>query len=70
MASKRAQRRRACGHKVKHATEAEAKSAIRRMHEQGSLGMLVPYRCRYCGAFHVGHPPHQVRQAMAARGRL
>lgn len=70
MASKRAQRRRACGNKVKHGSEAEARQAIREMKQRGRLDMIVPYRCRYCGAYHIGHPPANVRQAMAARGRL
>jgi hypothetical protein len=66
MSSKRAQRRRACEGKRGFETIEDAKAAAREY--ALSFGdSLTPYRCRFCGRFHVGHPPKEVRQAIAAR---
>lgn len=66
MSSKRAIRRRQCGKKQRFATEQAAVQAIRsliaRKGPQG--GWLTPYRCAFCGGFHFGHAPAQVRRHM------
>ncbi len=68
MASRRAQRRKACGHKVRHATEADALAALRALtKEKGFQGKMLTYRCQFCGGFHFGHPPAKIRQALGAR---
>jgi hypothetical protein len=68
MASKRRLRRNACGHKIRHATEDAARAAIRALRRAGNArAPLTPYRCPYCGAFHVGHPPADVRRTIQER---
>lgn len=63
MSSKRAQRRRACTGKIGYqdldAAVAAAGEVWRRYRDS-----LNAYRCRFCGRFHLGHPPARVRQAM------
>lgn len=69
MASKRNIRRRACRNKVAHDSQEAAVRAIRNMRydTRPDAGELVPYHCRDCGRFHVGHAPADVRRAIAAR---
>jgi len=70
VSSKRAMRRKACAGKQRFATEAEARSGIAAVHRgRGYVGLMVPYRCQFCGGFHFGHPPRRVRQAMRAEAR-
>lgn len=65
MASKRAQRRKACGHKKRYATSAEAQQGIRALiRDKGYSGLLTPYHCQFCNGYHYGHPPANVRKAM------
>jgi hypothetical protein len=69
MTSKRHVRRRSCTGKRAYPTEAEAQAAARRI-EQRDGRPVEAYRCRLCGkGFHVGHRPHWLRQAIAARRR-
>ena len=66
MASKRHQRRRACEGKVSYETIEDATDAARKYrHDFGQR--LTPYRCKWCGNYHVGHPPRHVRRAIAQR---
>lgn len=68
MASKRCLRRKACSRKRRYldATSAHAAAAnARRI--TGEL--ITAYGCRFCGGFHIGHPPVRVRQAIADRRR-
>jgi hypothetical protein len=68
MSSKRAMRRRMCGAKDRFPSEEAALAAIRRLRRAtGTHDWLTPYRCRFCGGFHFGHPPRRVRQAQVAR---
>lgn len=58
MSSKRAQRRKACTGKARHATQAGAQIALRQLRRQhGHTGQLSAYRCPHCGAWHIGHTP-------------
>ncbi|MDR1162721.1 MAG: hypothetical protein LBM17_02640, partial [Candidatus Accumulibacter sp.] len=66
MASKRRIRRNVCGRKIRHATEAAARAAIRSLRRAGVLAALTPYRCPFCGQFHVGHPPRAVREIISS----
>lgn len=43
-----------CYHKVRYGHAQTAENACRRMNEKGS-GEMEPYRCRYCGGWHIGH---------------
>lgn len=40
--------------KIQHATRKAAKLHVRRLAQEGDDG-LEPYRCRWCGRWHVGH---------------
>jgi hypothetical protein len=42
-------RERSCDGKVRHATEAAARTAAEQVTH------LVAYRCRYCSGWHLGH---------------
>ena len=83
MSSKRRLRRKACQWKVRHSTEDEAQTELERIKQQrrrqegarrrqtgiGSMGgrWLQVYKCGFCSGFHVGHPPAEVKRAMARR---
>ncbi len=67
MSSKRAVRRRACEGKRSYETREEARRVQGRMVRQGEAGPLNVYHCARCGAWHVGHQPAKVRQAIASR---
>jgi rubrerythrin len=47
-------RRRSCGRKVRHATQAAAAEHRDALLALGDTGLTV-YPCRYCGHLHVGH---------------
>ena len=65
MASKRAQRRKACTGKVRYETSDAARDGLRSLiRNKGYQGLMTPYRCSFCNGFHIGHPPARVRQAM------
>lgn len=66
MASRRAQRRKACSGKIRFQTEAEARKSISGLRRKGVTDWLVTYRCSFCHGFHFGHPPRRVRQAINA----
>lgn len=58
MSSKRALRRKQCDGKARHAEQAGARIALRRLREMhGHTGQLSPYHCPHCGGWHVGHTP-------------
>ncbi|MGE0333217.1 MAG: hypothetical protein AB7P37_21260 [Ramlibacter sp.] len=62
MSSKRAIRRRlqrkACQGKVRHANEAGANVALRKLRRTGTTdGVMQAYACRFCGGWHIGHVP-------------
>lgn len=52
MSSRRALRRRQCGRKRAYADQRQAS-----LHCPPGT---IPYRCRWCGRFHVGHPPAHI----------
>ena len=56
MASKRAQRRKTCGHKRRYESRDQAlTSLIGFIRAKPSKGMLRIYHCRFCHGFHYGH---------------
>lgn len=59
MSSKRHVRRKQCSGKHRHASEADAKGHIYQLRASGKTraGVLTPYRCSFCGGFHIGHRP-------------
>ena len=68
VSSTRARRRRACGHKHKHPTCEDAMRHARHLHLMTGAYYL-PYRCSFCGQWHVGRPNKRIRQAIAERRR-
>ena len=65
MASKRAIKRRACSGKKKY-NEEDAKRAS--YHARRKTGdWILPYGCKFCKGWHIGHPPRKVRQAIIAK---
>lgn len=66
MASKRAQRRKACG-KTRYDTAAAAKPAIEWAQKRGEW--VRAYTCGHCHGWHIGHPPRSVRQSLSAKAR-
>jgi hypothetical protein len=55
MSSLRRQRQRACEGKVRYG-QARAKRVAHDMREKYQE-VLLPYQCKFCGGWHVGHPP-------------
>lgn len=54
--------RRACGgKKVKFATRQDARNVALDMCAKKKT-LISYYLCSYCGGWHVGHPPHNVKQ--------
>lgn len=64
MSSKRAIRRKQCTGKVRHDTQEHALVAVRALVKKyaGNIGHLSPYRCGFCGGWHVGHTPGRQRR--------
>lgn len=60
MASKRRIRRKMCQGKKRHKDMHGALIAIRLSGHKG----MMPYKCKFCGFFHVGHPPAKIRHAI------
>ena len=68
MSSKRALRRKSCEGKTQYDTQAEAEVAAR--HRSRQTGQwLVPYHCRFCNRYHIGHPPARVVQSIRDKYR-
>jgi hypothetical protein len=45
-----------CGSKRPHPDRAAAQAHVQRLVRQGAApGLMTTYRCRLCGAWHVGH---------------
>lgn len=61
MASKRRVRRNGCRGKVRHQTQEGAFIAAAKMNRKHRLDLAIgvhsvrPYRCQFCGSFHIGH---------------
>lgn len=68
MSSKRAQRRRSCSGKVK-IVEEDSAWRIAKLMTQRHGQMLLPYRCSWCGGWHVGHPSKRALQRHEAQRR-
>lgn len=67
MGSKRAQRRRECRKKVKFDDHDTAFKEGGKMRARHPGEVFDVYRCRVCGAYHIGHRPHGVSQAIKRR---
>ncbi len=66
MASKRHLRRKACIGKIRYSSQEEAgrhAGAATRMYQT----YLTAYHCQWCGGYHIGNPPREVRHALKVR---
>jgi hypothetical protein len=63
MASKRHKRRNQCDGKLTHSSLDFAFAHVDRLRKRGFN--VRPYKCNYCGSWHVGHP----RRALVGAGR-
>lgn len=68
MASKRRLRRNACDGKTRYAEQQAAHVAAGRASERAGA-WISSYKCPFCGAWHIGHVPAQVRRARRLRGK-
>lgn len=57
--TKRRIRRRTCENKIRHISAADAHAARAAMGPEGTA--LRVYACRFCGNWHLGHPPYNSR---------
>ena len=58
MSSKRRLRRKQCLHKNRHkSAQAATFEIIAILKRHGHRGHICPYRCPFCGMYHVGHTP-------------
>ena len=55
-----------CGGKQRFAAKADIKVALKRVEQR--CGRMIPYRCPYCGDWHMGHraPASASRASRAA----
>lgn len=74
MASKRKQkrdeRRKMCEGKAKYDTQdkaTDAMRAVRRGQHVNRRRQMTAYRCKFCGSFHFGHTPGDVRRKILKR---
>ena len=68
MASKRNQRRKACGDKHRHESQTQAIAHAVHLRKRGD-GQLHAYHCPHCHHWHVGHLTKKARQAARAKGK-
>lgn len=64
MSSKRRIRRHSCTKKVAYETQDAAAAAVRRIKLEG---VIFPYKCSFCGKYHNGRPPRNVRKSIKER---
>lgn len=62
MSSKRRLRRNSCKGKVRHASQKDALVQVGIIARHG--GRVVPYKCPFCGGWHVGRPSASIKYAI------
>lgn len=56
MSSKRRLRRKSCEGKIRHVDAGAAQAALTALvRNKGWQGPMNPYKCRFCGGWHIGH---------------
>ena len=68
MSSKRAVRRKSCSGKVRYDDIELAWKAVRASGARDNSGWILPYKCRFCGGYHIGHAPKRVKKVFRAKG--
>lgn len=53
MAKKNARLKRKCANKVKHKSKEAAQIAVKLAFRKGNC--MHPYKCPFCGTWHIGH---------------
>ncbi|MDE2098127.1 MAG: hypothetical protein KGL39_12810 [Patescibacteria group bacterium] len=66
MTSKRRLRRESCQGKARHKTPEAAWLQAYNSRDVRDRHRLQPYRCGFCGCWHIGHAPTRVLRKMAA----
>jgi hypothetical protein len=56
MSSKRHLRRKACENKIQYFSVGAAYQTIKYYTKKGK-DVMQPYKCRFCGWYHIGHTP-------------
>jgi len=46
----------ACTRKIRYTTARAAKNVMRAAAKRGKIVLVKPYKCRFCGGWHLGHP--------------
>jgi predicted Zn-ribbon and HTH transcriptional regulator len=71
MASKRNQRRKSCIGKVKYTSEDDALKSVYHLKRLNAKNAIVsrisPYKCHFCGSWHVGHLNNNAKRCIAIR---
>lgn len=62
MASNRKKKQKACTGKIKHKTFKLALDHAKFLSR--SEKWITPYKCKFCGYFHVGHAPYWIRRRL------
>lgn len=71
MASKRRLRRKQCTGKNRHKDFAGAMIEVRLIKRRyDHQGQIQPYRCQFCGMFHIGHTPGRNGIGSGYRGNV
>lgn len=66
MASKRHIRRKQCSGKVKYGSMDAANIVVDNWHKHGDT-FIHAYECKFCGQYHIGHMPKEMRKKAIAR---
>lgn len=66
--TKRKLRKKSCDGKVKYINEEDAERSAKAVHRKTGH-WIEAYHCKFCGGFHIGHPPFNVRQSIVAQLR-
>jgi hypothetical protein len=74
MASKRRirdkERKKKCGKKKAFDSELEANNAMYGFKNKvAKQDWFVSYHCKFCGKWHYGHPPYNVRQSLKDKAK-
>ena len=67
--TKRKLRRKSCTGKIKYINEEDAERSAKAVHRKTGH-WIEAYHCVFCGAWHIGHPPRNVRQSIIAQNKL
>lgn len=69
MSSKRRVRASSCTSKIRHSNREDSIVHIKKLVNSANFrdGYLHPYKCNYCGGWHVGHTMDLVKKIMKSK---